>query len=40
MFSNLFSVYAVFEVNTVTSLHFIDGQRVDTSDLNNSSLHM
>ena len=39
MFSNLSSVYAVFEVNTVTSLHFIDGQRVDTSDLNNSSLH-
>ena len=29
MFSDLSSVYAVFEVNTVTSLHFIDGQRVD-----------
>ena len=29
MFSNLSLVYAVFEVNTVTSLHFIDGQRVN-----------
>ena len=28
------SVYAVFKVKTVTSLHFIDGQGVDTSDLN------
>ena len=33
IFSNLSSVYAMFEVNTFTSLHFIDGQR-------NSSLHM
>ena len=33
MFSNLSSVYAVFEVKTVTSLHFIDGQRVDTNEL-------
>ena len=40
MFSNLSSVYAVFEVKTVTSLHFIDGQRVDTRDLKNSSLYM
>ena len=26
-------VYAVFEVNTVTSLHFIDGQRVNMTEI-------